>query len=998
VKLSPRFTVVMLVTFVLPAAAMGLYGRASMLRTEAGATVLATQLARDSERTRLLDLARLEAAAIDTRLALVAREVAALQSAFQRAEPAPISARQRERSALYADRDAAGLPAYAFVDPEHGVYADHLARSDQGLWIPRPPVARARTDSAFRQRLAALLHRLTGIGPLLADIGGRVGDDLDLVWIVTTDGPATVWPPYDVPNIIADNPAVLDLDESTMDYVQIVGPERDPDRALRWTPPYLDRFKGVWLASAVAPLYDGDRFEGAAGADLLLASITQRVSRLSLHTTGYALLLGARGEVLAAAPDAIADLSWNPDWQAALLEMAQPPRLQTWTEARERAANETTLNDAPEPGWQTVAKAAFEEAGALDVAIGGETRAVFHAPIPTAGWAIVVVAPESAVTARGDAVATVIAGGANDVKWQFSLFASAVLLLTVASSALMRSFTVAPLVSLARRVGALTFDRLALEADDQPQPDEFRELEHKIRELLQMLVATRDRERAERGRLLATLGSIRDAVVVTDDAGIVQSVNPAAELVDVTGGRAVGMPFEQAFPLTDAEGNPRRGVIAVLTETGAPALAHERLVIALETGPRSIEVHGASLRAAGEASGAVVVLRDVTDRRRMEDELVRVQRLAGVQTLAEGIAHDFNNVLSGVLGYVSLARDSLPTGLPASAYLRRAEEAIDRARALTSRLLTFSVSGDPVCAPTAIVPVLEAACAAVERAGYRRPRVTAGDDLWNAECDATQITQAAQNLLDNACRAAAVTEGKVSVRIENDPEPPPGLLRGRAVRVTIADEGPGIPANVRSRVSDAFFTTRPGAPGLGLAVCESILRKHHGALRIESTEGLGTSVQFWLPATEEPATGSSAETPPARPPRVLILDDDGDVREVTAAMVRSAGFEPECFATGEDAVAGWLAAREAGTPFDLVLLDITLPDGMGGVETLAAMREHDPEVLGIVCSGYGREGALADPSRYGFAGRIRKPFGLQELSGELHRVLATRNGDPAPTG
>jgi DNA-binding NtrC family response regulator len=131
---------------------------------------------------------------------------------------------------------------------------------------------------------------------------------------------------------------------------------------------------------------------------------------------------------------------------------------------------------------------------------------------------------------------------------------------------------------------------------------------------------------------------------------------------------------------------------------------------------------------------------------------------------------------------------------------------------------------------------------------------------------------------------------------------------------------------------------------------------------------------------------------------VLILDDDGDVREVTAAMVRSAGFEPECFATGEDAVAGWLAAREAGTPFDLVLLDITLPDGMGGVETLAAMREHDPEVLGIVCSGYGREGALADPSRYGFAGRIRKPFGLQELSGELHRVLATRNGDPAPTG
>lgn len=986
-KLSPRFTLLMLVSFVLPAAGMGIFGRDSMRRTEEQATRQAITLVDAAERSRLLEVAKLAARSIEADLARVEWEVSVLRATYERAPAGPETAAQRKLADTYADHATPGMPGYGFVDPVWGVYADHLGRSSQGPWIPRPTMRRASGDPGLQATLGAELHRLADVGPAMQDLAGRVGPNLDLAWIVTTTGAATVWPPYDVPATIAENPEVVDLDESTMDYVTLAAPDRNPERGPRWTKPYLDRFKGVWLTSVIHPLYIDDTFHGTAGADLLLSAISDRVTSLSLEGPGYPLLVDQGGAIIATTPALLADLDAHAPWKDALAEALKPPTHQRWTQAREEALSTASITTAGPTGWQDLARLAAEpEAGEHTVMLGGTARVVVHVPVAGPGWRLLLVIPEAAVTERALAVGATIERGAGEVAQQFSLFAGAVLLLTVASSRLVKRFAVDPVESLARRVGALNVDHLQLAADD-PRSDEFGDLEENIRELLRLLAGARDGERAERARVQATLASIRDAVVGTDADGVVRLVNVAAEFLLGPQAALIGARLTDVCHLRRADGSMLNEPAHLLGLPGSPLARPERFTLAHDTGERVIELHCAPLELPGETAGAVFVLRDITERDRLDDELVRIQKLESVQGLAAGVAHDFNNVLAGVLGYIALARASLPAGSTANAQLERAENAVDRARAVTTRLLTFSESGDPVRRRALLSPVLDEAVNIVRRAGFTPPRPKVQGPLWEVRCDPAQVSQVAAHLLDNACRAAQQVGGTVEWHATNGSEAASGLPAGRYVVVTIVDTGGGIPQAIRGRVGDAFFTTRPGASGLGIAVSESILRKHGGAMQIDSVEGSGTTVRFWLPVEEEAPTVAAAVPLADERPRVLFLDDDADLREVTEAMLRRCGFEPSGFADGREALTAWLAAREADVPYHLVVLDLTVPNGMGGAETLGEMRLHDPNVLAVVCSGYAKEGVLADPVRYGFKGRLHKPFDLATMKSELWRVL-----------
>jgi nitrogen-specific signal transduction histidine kinase/HAMP domain-containing protein/ActR/RegA family two-component response regulator len=854
-----------------------------------------------------------------------------------RAEPGVSTARQKQQSQLYADRPTRGLPAYGFVHPTHGVYADHLARGLQGPWIPRPAVRRAATDPALQGTLTEELHRLAFAGPFIADLATRVGDTLDLAWIVTTAGAATVWPPYDVPRVIESNPDVVDLDESTMEYVTLGAPDQNPDRGPRWTQLYLDRFKGVWLTSVIHPLYVDGRFRGTAGADLRLASIAERVTGIDLGLPGYTVLVGPNGAIVATTPALLEDLGDDAPWRDALTESLKPAALQRWTSEGEAALASGSLTTAATPGLRQLgALSDGRDAGRQRVVLAGIPRMVVHAPLRSPNWTLLLVVPEAAIAARSQAVRTTIASGADEVGRQFTLFAGAVLLLVVASSRLMQRYAVEPLQSLARRVGALSVDKLQLETDGPERLDEFGELEGKVRELLQLVDTARDGERTERALVNASLAAIRDPVVGTDGDGVIRLLNVAAEYLLGPRDRVLGTTLSEVLRLRRRDGTEVDDPSALLAEADASFVVPERFTVRSGEQERVIEVCCAPLPLPGGDGGALFVLRDVTERERLDDELVRIQKLEGVQALAAGVAHDFNNVLAGVLGYIALARAASPAGSATNDHLERAENAVDRARAVTTRLSTFSASGDPVLGRTALPPVFEEA--------------------------------------------------------RNQPTGPTPLPNGRYVCVSIVDTGPGIPAAVRPRVGDAFFSTRPGAAGLGVAVSESILRKHGGMLQIESVEGTGTTVRIWLPVDESAAEAKPRPQPRAERPRVLFLDDDDDLREVTEAMLRGCGLAPTGVAEGSAALSLWLAAREAGTPFDLVLLDLTVPNGMGGAETLAEMRQHDPEVLAVVCSGYGKEGVLGDPARYGFKGRLRKPFDLATMKTELWRVLNSRGG------
>lgn len=992
-KLSPRFTLLILLSFILPAAGMGIFGRDSMRRTEASASREAARLVEEAELTRLLGLAQFTVTVIEADLTRIEREVALLRSAYERAEPGVSTARQKQQSQLYADRPTRGLPAYGFVHPTHGVYADHLARGLQGPWIPRPAVRRAATDPALQGTLTEELHRLAFAGPFIADLATRVGDTLDLAWIVTTAGAATVWPPYDVPRVIESNPDVVDLDESTMEYVTLGAPDQNPDRGPRWTQLYLDRFKGVWLTSVIHPLYVDGRFRGTAGADLRLASIAERVTGIDLGLPGYPVLVGPNGAIVATTPALLEDLGDDAPWRDALTESLKPAALQRWTSEGEAALASGSLTTAATPGLRQLgALSDGRDAGRQRVVLAGIPRMVVHAPLRSPNWTLLLVVPEAAIAARSQAVRTTIASGADEVGRQFTLFAGAVLLLVVASSRLMQRYAVEPLQSLARRVGALSVDKLQLETDGPERLDEFGELEGKVRELLQLVDTARDGERTERALVNASLAAIRDPVVGTDGDGVIRLLNVAAEYLLGPRDRVLGTTLSEVLRLRRRDGTEVDDPSALLAEADASFVVPERFTVRSGEQERVTEVCCAPLPLPGGDGGALFVLRDVTERERLDDELVRIQKLEGVQALAAGVAHDFNNVLAGVLGYIALARAASPAGSATNDHLERAENAVDRARAVTTRLSTFSASGDPVLGRTALPPVFEEARNIVRRTGLSPTAVDCEPDLWDVRGDPAQITQVAANLLDNACRAARQTGGTVRWAARNQPTGPTPLPNGRYVCVSIVDTGPGIPAAVRPRVGDAFFSTRPGAAGLGVAVSESILRKHGGMLQIESVEGTGTTVRIWLPVDESAAEAKPRPQPRAERPRVLFLDDDDDLREVTEAMLRGCGLAPTGVAEGSAALSLWLAAREAGTPFDLVLLDLTVPNGMGGAETLAEMRQHDPEVLAVVCSGYGKEGVLGDPARYGFKGRLRKPFDLATMKTELWRVLNSRGG------
>jgi PAS domain S-box-containing protein len=546
-----------------------------------------------------------------------------------------------------------------------------------------------------------------------------------------------------------------------------------------------------------------------------------------------------------------------------------------------------------------------------------------------------------------------------------------------------------PVTLLSRRVAELSFDNLVLPTTGPPRGDEIGRLEGKFDELLTLIRSARDELRAQSERLSATLGSMSDAVVAIDAQGRIQLMNPVAEsLLGVEAADAAGKALASLMPLcSEHDGerapDPIRRVLAAGRATEPP----DRFVLATPSGERrTVHVTGAPMRDAdGTVSGVVTVLRDVTEARRLEDELARIQKLETIQVLAAGIAHDFNNLLAGVLGYVSLSRALIDADSPAQERLQSAEDAIDRARGLTVQLLTFSRGGQPVRALHETSTLLRTAADLALRGISAGCVWDVASDLWPVFVDAGQIGQVVQNLVINA-REAMPDGGTIHISARNVDTAPGPLPRGRYVQVSVRDEGAGIAPELAKRIFDPFFTTKVNGTGLGLAVCFSIIRKHGGHVDVVSEPGHGATFRFWLPAQRE-ANPPKETTPPLHPPahgtRGLGMGDDRALRDAAGQMLTALGYRPVCVADGEAAL-----RAHAAEPFAVVLLDLTVPGGLGGRQTVARLRATDPKVRAIVCSGYNDDPIMADPEAFGFDGSLPKPFALRALEGELERVLS----------
>lgn len=411
---------------------------------------------------------------------------------------------------------------------------------------------------------------------------------------------------------------------------------------------------------------------------------------------------------------------------------------------------------------------------------------------------------------------------------------------------------------------------------------------------------------------------------------------------------------------------------------------------------RDVEVLSGPMRLKGREL-LCSIIHDVTDHKRLEEELQRARKLESVGTLAAGIAHDFNNLLTAVQGYMELARTDIPSGSPGHYNLLAAERAAVQAAELTKRLITFAKGGAPVRKPCNVSELARETVQAVPAPASVEKRFVLDRDAWQAEVDEGQMGQVVRNIVENALEA--MTEGGVlTLRVRNtvvSGGDPVGIATGRYVRISLEDTGKGISAEDLPHIFDPYYSTKErGAQkgmGLGLAVCYSIVDKHDGCIRVESRQGAGSVFHIYLPvaAQEHPPEMQAEDRPEPEwtGKKILLMDDEAMVRDVTGRLLTVMGYEVETVADGQEAVDRYRTARESGRGFDMVILDLTCKGGMGGVPALAAMREIDPAVKAVVFSGYIDDPVMIHYEQYGFLGAIMKPFTGQTLQTILEKYL-----------
>ncbi len=513
-----------------------------------------------------------------------------------------------------------------------------------------------------------------------------------------------------------------------------------------------------------------------------------------------------------------------------------------------------------------------------------------------------------------------------------------------------------------------------------------------------MSLALREREERlaeEKERLAVTLRSIGDAVIVTDVAGVITMINKVAEHhTGWTMQEAAGRQLAEVFNIVSEKTGKRceNPVEKVLKSGLICGLANHTALIKKDGAKITIEDSAAPIRDRNSVvAGIVLVFRDVTERQRLEEELIKVEKLQSVGVLAGGLAHDFNNLLTSMVGNISMAKMYIDTRSKAYARLNEAEAASRRATDLTHQLLTFSKGGGPVRSAASIVDILREAASFTLSGASISAEAAIDDDIWAVEVDAGQISQVFSNLIINAVQAmpGGGTLRYVVRNVVLGEDEVPSLEAGAYVKISIHDTGAGIPAEHLSRIFDPYFTTKQKGSGLGLASVYSIVNKHDGHIMVESPPGAGTTFHIYLPAAKgEPVSrvaeaGAIAEGDGS----VLVMDDEEIVREVSGEMLRALGYTVEFAKNGAEAIALYQAALEAKRPFDAVIMDLTIPGGLGGKETIQKLLLLDPNVKAIVSSGYSNDPIMADYPAHGFKGVIVKPYDIANFSKTLSDVM-----------
>ena len=422
-----------------------------------------------------------------------------------------------------------------------------------------------------------------------------------------------------------------------------------------------------------------------------------------------------------------------------------------------------------------------------------------------------------------------------------------------------------------------------------------------------------------------------------------------------------------------------------MRETGKPYGPSEHRVSSTDGTVHDIEFHVVPL---GDFS--FIMMNDMTAHRRAEAELLRTKKIESIGILAGGLAHDFNNILTAILGNVSLARMEINGNDHLDSILAIVEKATWRAKDLTQQLLTFSQGGAPVRRATSIRSLLADTADFILRGSGIRCNIDLAADLWNADVDEGQISQVIHNIVLNA-RQAMQDSGTLSLRAANYRCETGDLPvdRGDYIRILIEDSGPGIKEEVLPNIFDPFFTTKSSGSGLGLSVTFSIIRKHGGHIRVIRSDKSGTVFEIILPASHEAADSESGTHRVVLDTnyRVLVMDDDELVLDICARMLDKMGYSTVRVKDGDEAVRVYMEALKAGSRFDCVIMDLTIPGGRGGREVIKILKESDPGIKAIVSSGYSNDPVMSKYREYGFIGVTVKPYSFDDLKAAVDAAI-----------
>ena len=504
---------------------------------------------------------------------------------------------------------------------------------------------------------------------------------------------------------------------------------------------------------------------------------------------------------------------------------------------------------------------------------------------------------------------------------------------------------------------------------------------------------------AERERLAVTLHSIGDGVITTDLDGRIALINRVTEQLTGWGQEeACDQAVEKVFTIVDeSTGMPVTNPIREVLQSGK--IIEQGVNCALLSRDHrqySIEASGAPIcNREGVILGAVLVFRDVTEKRRAKEELFKTEKLKSVGILAGGIAHDFNNILAAVLGNIEMAGMLVENDSDAASLLGMAKKASLRARDLTQQLLTFSKGGSPIKKTTSIGSTIREAADFILHGSNISCEFNLPEELWLVDIDSGQIAQVIQNLVINA-KAAMVNGGTLAIEGENvsaaGDEKAEWMAEGKQyIRIIVRDEGKGIAEEDLEKIFDPYFTTKKEGSGLGLAITHSVIQNHNGHIEVESTPNVGTCFSIYLPVSDKsveekpvavasPLKGKSAT--------VVIMDDEQPVREIAMLMLEKLGHVALEATNGEELIELYGTRQQSDQPIDIILMDLTVPGGMGGKDAMREILAIDPDVRAIVSSGYSNNPVMADYKKYGFKAAVVKPFLLDDLRKAIEEVLA----------